>query len=130
MTSRRHLVALGLVGLAASLLLQASCVGVFGVDVASLDNAVEEMCSCVQLRSLGKPAECEAELTDRFVGVGSIDRTAWLKSYSDHCTSCEDVLPCLAQRPLCVLDECTQDAECCPVVGSGKKRCIKGHCGS
>lgn len=129
MTSRRALLALALVGLAAPLPIQASCVSIVGVDLATHVSAVHDMCLCEQLGDLGKPAKCEATLNARFDGVGSIDSTAWLAKYTHDCTECDGVLACLAQSPTCVLGKCTIDEECCQVDGSPtKKTCIQGFC--
>jgi hypothetical protein len=127
---RRHLVSLAFAGFAAALMIQASCVSAFGVDLTTHISAVEDMCSCPQLHPLGERAACVSTLDKRFEGAGPVDRQAWLEKYDRECSTCLGVLACLGERPTCVLEGCTIDAECCQVAGTPKNIClVGGSCG-
>lgn len=133
MKGRRHLAALAFAGFAGALMIQASCVSAFGVDLTTHISAVADMCACPQLHSLGTAAECVTTLDKRFESAGPVDRQAWLEKYDRECSStCLGVLACLGERPTCVLEGCTIDAECCQVAGTPKNICLAvgGSCGT
>jgi hypothetical protein len=124
-TSRPVLFALAACGLAVPLVIQASCVAVFGVDVEKLRNAVQDMCACDQLKAV---ETCESTLSKRLDGAGEAARTAWLAKYDEQCTTCGGALTCLSAVPTCSLDKCKLSEECCQVSDAGEVKCVDGTC--
>lgn len=124
MSGRVALLALG--ALAAALALQAGCVAAFGVDEASLHDAVKEMCQCETLQSVDS---CETTLSGRLNGASTAVQAAWLARYvNEKCTDCANAGTCLAESPTCSLDKCKMNAECCTLTDAGKATCVDLHC--
>ncbi len=120
MKGRLRFVALAFAGL----LIPASCASVFGADPATHESVVTDLCSCTELDFL---VDCESKLNARFERAGPLDRQAWLDKYDRQCSaSCTDVLPCLSERPTCVIQGCTDTRECCQAEGTPKKICGDG----
>jgi hypothetical protein len=117
----RHVLA----GLA--LVLQASCVAVFGVpDEEAPSSAVADICICDRIPDVER---CKATFGDRLDHASAATRTAWLTKYTAECSdSCAKRLLCLREVPTCSLIECSIDEECCLLGSSTKATCVDHAC--
>lgn len=105
-----------------------SCSGLLGIDDEQADVA-HALCVCPDaIQSFGGES-CEDYVTARLESATPSTRSAWMKSFDEHCKSgcsgCWDAV--FYQRPTCTdpADDCVNAdcADCCNSTASGAQQC-------